>query len=212
VVGAAVLAGRRGRALAAALLAAQGLVFSVHNGVVLARTDTRSLARGWLVANVPAGTKMVVEPVFPDQWATDPGSPSRETGNGARWRKWPTSRSTVRNDGRVIRGEGRLVKLEDYERTTRPALLDAYVAGGYCWVVTGSTQYGRAFAEPQAVPNAIAYYAELRRRGEEVHRVTPWEDPVPFSFDFSFNAYPLTYARPGPEIVIYRLRGGRCER
>ena len=30
---------------------------------------------------------------------------------------------------------------------------------------------------------------------------------MPFSFDYSFNYYPLTYERPGPEIVIYRLRG-----
>jgi hypothetical protein len=29
---------------------------------------------------------------------------------------------------------------------------------------------------------------------------------VPFSFDFSFNAYPLRYERPGPQISIYRLR------
>jgi len=206
------LAGRRRLVLAAAtvLLVAQGLVHSVHNDVVLAREDTRNLAREWLVARVPAGTKMVVEPVFPDQWATDPGNPSTVTGNGARWRKWPTSRSTVRNDGATIRGEGRIVKLEDYERTTRPALLDAYEAGGYCWVVSGSTQYGRAFAEPEEVPQAVRYYAELRRRGEVVHRVVPAEESRPFSFDFSFNAYPLSVQRPGPEIVVYRLRGGRC--
>ena len=29
---------------------------------------------------------------------------------------------------------------------------------------------------------------------------------MPFSFDYSFNYYPLAYARPGPEIVVYRLR------
>ena len=33
---------------------------------------------------------------------------------------------------------------------------------------------------------------------------------MPFSFDYSFNYYPLTYERPGPEIVIYRLHGGDC--
>ena len=33
--------------------------------------------------------------------------------------------------------------------------------------------------------------------------------PVPFSFDFSFNAYPLAYERPGPEIRIHRLHD--CE-
>jgi hypothetical protein len=89
----------------------------------------------------------------------------------------------------------------------------SYARGGYCWVVTGSTQYGRAFAEPEEVPNAIRYYRELRERGTLVHRVSPYgegEQPIPFSYDFSFNAYPLRYERPGPEVRIYRLRGGDC--
>jgi hypothetical protein len=80
-------------------------------------------------------------------------------------------------------------------------------------VVTGSTQYGRAYAEPDVVPNALRYYDELRRRGRVVFRATPYDDgarTVPFSFDFSFNYHPLAYERPGPEIVVYRLRGGAC--
>jgi hypothetical protein len=195
-------------AVVGALAALQGLVLSVHNDRVLRREDTRALARSWLVANTPEGAKMVVEPVFPDQWAMDPGHPSEVTGNGNRWRKWPTSRSLVNNDGTLRKGVGRVVKLEDYERTTRPELVDAYVHGGYCWVVTGSTQYGRAEVASSEVPNALRYYAELRRRADVVFRVTPWTGkPVRFSFDDSFNYRPLSYVRPGPEIVVYRLRG-----
>ena len=40
-----------------------------------------------------------------------------------------------------------------------------------------------------------------------------YREPQPvktFSFDFSFNSYPLSFDRPGPEIVIYRLQGGEC--
>ena len=191
--------------VAAALLCAQGLVYSVHNDLVLARDDTRQLARDWLVTNVPEKTKIVVEPVAPDQWATDPGQA------GTRWVKWRTSRSRINNDGTVRRGPGRRVKLEDYERTTRPELVSSYARGGFCWVLTGSTQFGRAYAEPEEVPQAIRYYDELKRRGEVVYRVDPWDgDPVGFSFDFSFNYAPLAYERPGPEIVIYRLRGDDC--
>ena len=185
-------------AVAGALLCAQGLVFSIHNDLLLARPDTRALARAWMVDNIPAGGKVVIEPIAPDQWAMDSGRPSRATGTGNRWTKWPTSRF-----------KGMSVKLEDYERTLRTGLLDRYARAGYCDVITGSTQYGRALNEPGDVPNAIAYYGELERRSDVVYRVSPMRGGRPvddFSFDFSFNSYPLDYERAGPEIVIRRLR------
>jgi len=188
------------------LLCAQGLVFSIHNDAVLAREDTRQLARDWMVANVPIRSKVVVEPFTPAAWAADAESVREGTGNGFRWNKWPTTRAPDDLGGGVIR-------FEDYERTTRPELLGAYARGGYCWVVTGSTQYGRAFAEPGEVPRAIAYYAALERDAELAYEVRPLEGGgarLPFSYDFSFNAYPLNYERMGPEVRIFKLRGGRC--
>jgi hypothetical protein len=129
----------------------------------------------------------------------DSGRPSRRTRTGNRWDKWPTSSF-----------RGRPVKLEDYERTLSPGLVDRYRESGHCWLVSGSTQYGRALAEPAEVPGAIAYYRRLRASADVAYAVAPWDGgagPVPFSFDFSFNAYPLRYERPGPQITIYRLRG-----
>jgi hypothetical protein len=200
-----------------ALVLLQGLVFSVHNDLVLARADTRWVARQWMKQHIASGSKIVVEPIAPDQWAMDVGHPIFEnaggTGSGNRWNKWRTSRSCIDNAGNPIRGACRVVKLEDYERTTLPRLVSSYEGGGFCWVVTGSTQYGRAYADPQQVPNALRYYDELKRRGEVVFRTSPYgkdSESVPFSFDYSFNYYPLTYERPGPEIVIYRLHGGDC--
>jgi hypothetical protein len=149
---------------------------------------------------VPEGSRIVMEPIAPDAWATDVGRPSAQTANGVRWIKWRTSRF-----------RGRVIRLEDYERTLHPRLLRRYARAGHCWVVTGSTQFGRALADPAEVPGALRYYAALRARADVVHRVTPFDrgaDPVPFSFDASFSAQPLAYARPGPEIVVYRLR--RC--
>ena len=186
-------------AVAAVLLSAQGVVYSVHNARVSSRADTRALAREWMVENIPAGTKVVIEPIAPDQWAADPGRPSRATGNGNRWNKWHTSRSG-----------GRRIKLEDYVRTLRPDLVGSYSRGGFCWVVTGSTQYGRGFAEPEEVPQALRYYRELERAGELVFHVRPYDRTVPFSFDDSFNHRPLAYERPGPEIRIYRLTRNAC--
>ena len=74
-------------------------------------------------------------------------------------------------------------------------------------MVTGSTQSGRAYADPEEVPDALDYYDELRKRGREVFHVSPYGERgrVPFSFDYSFNYYPLDYERPGPEITIYRI-------
>jgi hypothetical protein len=210
-----------GAAVLAAALAAQGLYYSVHVDRVLSNDDTRNLARAWMAANIPAGSKVVVEPVVPDAWFADADAPdaqeARRRGllrSGRRWVKFPTGRTTVDEQGRRRRGgKGRFVSVEDYERTLRPELIDAYVRGGYCWVVTGSTQFGRAQRAPREVPRAIRYYRALARRGVVVHRVTPYKagaGPVEFDFDWSFNHYPRAYARPGPSVVVHRLNDGRC--
>jgi hypothetical protein len=146
-----------------------------------------------------------VESFLPAAWAADAPSVREGTGNGFRWNKWPTTRAPDALGGGLIR-------FEDYERFTRPSLLGAYARGGFCWVVTGSTQYGRAFADPRAVPQAIRYYDALKRDAKLVYSVRPKSgtDELPFSYDFSFNAYPLSYDRMGPEVRIYKLSGGRC--
>jgi len=105
------------------------------------------------------------------------------------------------------------VNIEDYERTLSPALIPYYEQLGYCWVVTGFDQAGRATADPGAVPEAVAYYAALARAGHVVYRASPYyagASPVAFNFDWTFDYYNLAYARPGPVVTIYRLDGGRC--
>jgi hypothetical protein len=220
VVRLAQLAGRRAPVLAPALAAlgtvlllGQGLVSSLHSAKTLSRTDTRNAAREWLVAHVPANTKIVVEPVVPDAWATDIAHPNPGTKNGARWSKFPTSRSNIANDGSYVPGPGRIVNVEDYERTLYPGLIDTYAQRGYCWVVVGSTQRGRAEAQPNVVPKAIAYYKALDQRAKLAFEASPYgkgKGPVKFNFDWTFDFYPLAYARPGPVMQIYRLSGGKC--
>jgi hypothetical protein len=192
-------------ALVAALLA-QGLVYSVHSGKVLARADTRNLTRDWMLAHIPAGTPIVVEPVAPDGW-------------GTRWNKYPSLISRISPTGTLVPNPIEQVGIENYERTLAPALIAYYEAHGYCWVVSGSTESGRALADPREVPLAVAYYRELARRGEVVYRASPYahgqgggRESVPFDFDWSFDYYPLAYDRPGPAMTIYRLHGGRCAR
>ena len=191
-------------ALLVAALLVQGLVYSVHSGKVLARADTRNLTRDWMLAHIPAGTPIAVEPVAPDAW-------------GERWKKYPSLWSQISPTGALEPGFTHEVGIEDYERTLAPALIGYYETHGYCWVVSGSTESGRALADPKEVPLAIAYYRALQRRGEVVYRASPYargqgggRESVPFDFDWSFDYYPLAYDRPGPQMTVYRLHGGRC--
>jgi hypothetical protein len=200
-------------ALAAVALCAQGLIYSVHSDVVLSRTDTRTLTRQWMVAHIPPGTPIVAEPVSPDAWAYDIGHFNPTTPNGSRWSKYDSQREAFAPDGAFLGEQGPTVGIEDYERTLRPALIPYYESQGYCWVIVGSTQSGRAYAEPGAVPQAIAYYRALARAGTVRYHTSPYSSgagPVGFNFDWSFDYYPLAYHRPGPEMTVYRLSGGRC--
>jgi hypothetical protein len=201
-------------AVAGVLLLAQSVSAVVRNDAVLSRPDTRNLARGWMVAHIPPGAKVVIEPVVPESWATDVGQSLSWTPQGARWYQFATWLTDLDPQGRHLApGIRRYVVIDQYERTLRPELLDEYTRQGFCWLVVGSLQAGRAFASPRSAPNAIAYYAALARRSKLVYHVSPFANgdrSVPFSFDWSIDYYPSQYRRPGPEMSVYRLSGGRC--
>ena len=136
--------------------------------------------------------------------------------NAYRWNKYPSLLSRIAPDG-ALQPSTHEVGIEEYERTLSPALIGYYERHGYCWVLTGSTQSDRAFADPRAVPEAVAYYRALAQQGEVVDRASPYaqgkgggRESVPFDFDWSFDYYPLAYHRPGPTMTMYRLHGGRC--
>ncbi|MCW3033984.1 MAG: hypothetical protein QOK19_2283 [Solirubrobacteraceae bacterium] len=205
-------------ALAVLALTAQGLAYSVHSGLVLSRTDTRTLTRAWMLSNVPRGANVVVEPVSPDQWAREP--PGRPAGCAAasaasryRWCKWPSLFTYIDASGALDIPAHHEIGIENYVRTLSPALLGYYERRGFCWVLSASTESGRAFADPRAVPQAIAYYRALRREGTVAYVASPYtrgKGPVSFNFDWSFDYYPMAYRRPGPTMTVYRLHGGRC--
>jgi hypothetical protein len=222
---AAALSTRRGRApwarlasalfaaLLVALLLAQGVIYSVHSGLVLSREDTRAITRAWMLAHVPRGSPIVAEPVSLEEWDRQ-ALAGRPSGEDPRiWNKYPSLLKRVNGAGQLQPSSTGEVGIEDYERTLAPSLLGYYTAHGYCWVLSGSTESGRAYADPREVPLAIAYYRALARDGEVRFRASPYgagEAPVRFNFDWSFDYYPLAYARPGPQMTVYRLHGGRC--
>ena len=198
-----------------AVTLAQGLVYSIHSGIVLSRADTRNLTRAWMLAHVPAGTAIVAEPVSPDEWAREVRAGTSTAANRYRWAKYASLLPRIAADGTLLARTLPKVTIEDYERTLAQSLLGYYRSHGYCVVVSGSTQSGRAYADQRAVPLAIAYYQALAREGEVIYRSSPYRSgarPVAFNFDWSFDYYPLAYARPGPEMTLYRLHGGRCAR
>jgi Dolichyl-phosphate-mannose-protein mannosyltransferase len=203
-----------GLVLAAVLLLSQSLVSVIHNDQVLSRPDTRNATRAWMRGNVPAGAKVVIEPVVSDNWATDVGSSLPWTLTGDRWYRYPTWLTDVDSRGRPLPpGKRRYVVVDQYERTLRPRLLDEYVSGGYCWLAIGSLQAGRAFAQPGDAPAAVAYYTSLRKRARLRYHVSPFTGDaraVPFSFDWSIDYLPRQYRLPGPDMSVYQLRGGKC--
>jgi 4-amino-4-deoxy-L-arabinose transferase-like glycosyltransferase len=199
-------------AAAALALLAQGVAYSIHSDLVLAREDTRSMARTWMLAHIPRGARIVLEPIVRDEWLQE-GGPGAAVSHPARWRKYPDLGPLVSSDGASRPDARRARQIEEYELTLTPVLIERYERGGYCWAISGSTQRGRAFASPRQAPWAIAYYRALARAGQLVYEATPYATarrPVGFSFDWSFDYYPPAYARPGPTVSIYRLRGGRC--
>jgi hypothetical protein len=198
----------------AVVMLGQSLAAAIHNDGVLSNADTRNVTRAWMVRHVPAGAKVVVEPVVSTDWGQDIGRSLQWTPTGARWQLWNPYVTDVDAKGNHLPlGEHRYVAIDEYERTLRPELLQEYENGGYCWVVIGSLQAGRSFAQPKIAPSAIAYYAALSNHARLMFHISPFAKgnrAVPFSFDWSIDYYPSQYARPGPEMSVYRLLGGKC--
>lgn len=184
----------RGAALAAVglLVLAQPILADVRTARLLGRTDTRQLARNWLVKHYPTGLRIVIEPAVP-----------------------PRFYNYVENSGRISRRRRQFIRgfirditdtHVDYGSTLSPATITRYRQTGYCLVMAMSLIRGRV--ENAHLAPGLAYYDALRRQSKLLLHVSPYKrgaKPVKFNFDLSYNYYPTAFARPGPEIWIYRL-------
>jgi len=199
--------------LLAIVLFAQGLAHSVHSGIVLSRDDTRGLLRNWMVENVPTSSRVALEPIVTNAYLRDPrGQPNEWSLVGRRWFKFPNGKSSYDRNGLPLVGPALRLGPGNWGRYVNPGLLKAYVSTGFCYVVIGSSQFGRAFAEPDSAPEAIRYYRRLEHLGTPIFSALPYERQAQagFNFDWTFDYYPLAYRRPGPEVFVYKLPDARC--
>jgi hypothetical protein len=190
------------------LVVAQGLVFSVHNDLVLARTDTRSTARDWMVDHIPAGTYVAVEPIVPKEWFADGARlPDPQSHRGYRWVRFVRSVEDGQRLARLFPGARKPADFANYGFTLFPGYIDYLRERGICWIVSGSMQSGRVFNNPRRVPAAVRYYRALGRESEVRYRDAPFPGADHyFQYDLAFNFEPLRYDRPGPAVRIQRLR------
>jgi 4-amino-4-deoxy-L-arabinose transferase-like glycosyltransferase len=163
--------------LVVVLMLAQGLAATVRVDSVLARKDTRTLARAWILRSIPRDAKLVVEPFVPREWI-------------ASERLYPIK-----------------PPFQAYEKKLDPSLIDTYREGGYCWVVVGSHQKQRGLKAklPGAIgyyqrlnreSDATQLFDPWRSGA----------DRPGFNFDMSFDYYPTAFVRPGPLVEVHHLR------
>ncbi len=164
--------------------------------------------------HVPAGSKVVIEPLVPDNWAVDVGRSLPATPTGERWWRWPTWLTTLDRSGNQLpQGEHRFVLVDQYERNLYPALLDRYVQDGYCWVVLGSLQAGRPSPSlrTRRRPSPTTPCWPGGRASSTTSARSP-EAPMPSRSASTGRSTttPASTTCPDPELSVYRLSGGRC--
>jgi 4-amino-4-deoxy-L-arabinose transferase-like glycosyltransferase len=205
-------------ALALAVVA-QPLLADVRTARVLGRQDTLSQAHEFLHTHYAPELRVAIEPAVPGRYfrSNPQGSIPSWLGRCPQRPGW-TDRgwSYVAATGQRVcdqykpalfaRPDGG-VRASAYHAVLRPSVIDDYRLYGYCLVMTVNVVRDRALETGDR--QARAYYARLDRESDVLRTFSPYKPgakPVPFSFDLSYNYYPSAYERPGPTVVIHRLR------
>jgi 4-amino-4-deoxy-L-arabinose transferase-like glycosyltransferase len=204
-----------------ALVLIQPLAADVRSAQVLGREDTLSQARSWLDERYPPELRVAVEPAVPGRWfrSTPEGTNPRWLSRCPRRDDWTEPGwSYAGEDGQRVcaqykpglfaRPDGG-VRASAFHSVLGRAVIDDYRLYGYCLVMTVNTVRERALETGD--PGARGYYERLGRESRVVREFSPYDEgaePVPFSFDLSYNSYPPEYERPGPTVRIHRL--DRC--
>jgi 4-amino-4-deoxy-L-arabinose transferase-like glycosyltransferase len=193
------LAGPR-RAVAGALIGlvavAQPAVACLRFDLLLGREDTRTQAKHWIEANLPVGSRIVLESwIFGPQLATAkrPAPFSRRTYELAL--KGAYGLSEKANPGGV-----------PYSGTLTVA---DYVNAGEQYIVSDSFSSASHLLDPREDQAKRAFYAGLARETQLLKEFSPYRgpEPTPQIFDESYAPTLHLFARdrPGPVLRIYRL-------
>ena len=209
-------------AVLTAVVLAQPLAADVRTAKVLGRDDTREQARDYLTERYPPELRAVIEPDVPGRYlrlAPDGELPSyiRRCLGGRAYEytdengrdhciepRFPDG--VGRRPGQFPRAAGG-VRASAWHLVLDAGVIDDYRLYGYCTVMTLDTVRDRALETGR--PAVRDYYERLDRESQVLRSFSPYDDPgqgVQFSFDLSFNYYPPEYERPGPTVVIRRLR------
>jgi 4-amino-4-deoxy-L-arabinose transferase-like glycosyltransferase len=204
-------------ALALAVIA-QPLLADVRSARVLGRQDTLSQAREFLDSHYAPGLRVSIEPAVPGRYfrSNPEGSipswltrcPQQAGWTEAGWSYVAAGGQRVCDRYKpalFARPDGG-VRASAYHVVLSPGVIDDYRLYGYCLVMTVNVVRDRALETGD--PQARAYYRRLDRESDVLREFSPYKpgaEPVPFSFDLSYNYYPSAYERPGPTVVIHRL-------
>jgi hypothetical protein len=209
-------------AVLTAVVLVQPIAADVRSAQVLGRADTRQQARDWLESRYPPELRASIEPAVPGRWFRsnpegDPPSwltrcPRRDGWTEPGWSYVAGGGERVcaqYKPGLVARPDGG-VRASSYHAVLSPGVIDDYRLYGYCLVMTVDVVENRALQTGDR--DARAYYDRLASESRVVKTFSPYDkgaDPVPFSFDLSYNYYPPEYHRPGPTVQIRRLNDCR---
>lgn len=191
-----------GRArVAAAALATAVLAFPTARDLVLhdrllAREDTRTLAKRWIEDQVPEGSAVLLE-----SWWFGPQLASEK-------RPVPFSRRTYAV--RLLGPYGLSERSQSFGPSAGTPTLDEYVEQGIEYVVSNSITADSHLLDAEEDRAKREFYRMLDREADLVQKLSPYEGSFEAPRVFEHTYGPATFldrmVRPGPVVRIYRLR------
>ena len=191
-----------------ALVLLPSLYTTVRNSIVMGGEDTRSETRDWLVANVPQGTKVSFEPIAPTEWyGSTPGGGAKSHPA----QQWDTLQPQRRDHRRAregataARGAGQLPELRAHAHPGPDRRLPA--RGRVRDRHRLHAVRPRVRRAPRGHRPRSGTTAALKREADVVFKTDPTDGNLPrYQVDKSFNYVEGAFKRPGPEMIVYRLR------